>query len=212
MKNSELESAYFIQRLVAYIFDIIIISLISTIITMPLIDTKAVEKYNDEAKQIATSYANHQIDVSTYLSKVVDISYDQMQVTGLSNIITIAILVLYFIVYQIYNDGQTLGKKMMHIKIVKCDDGDLEMNDLILRNLFTNSILADILIATITLCGKNIYFYGSSVVKLFQFVFLLITVLMIMIRKDGRGIPDILANTKVVSLKVKIKEDELCEN
>lgn len=220
-KNKKYEKAFFIQRVIAYIVDMFLVMLISSLLTTPFVNSEAVTKLSSEANKVVENYANREIDTKTYFSQVIDINYEEMKATGLSNIITITIVVLYFIVFQTYNNGQTLGKRLMRIKVIKKNNKDLTMNDMILRNLFTNSILADILIVTITLFGKSAYFYGSTIVRCLQYLFLLITFFMIIIRKDGRGLPDMIAKTKVVSLLIKVEnedeeveaeEENLCES
>ena len=208
-KNKKYEKAFFIQRVIAYIVDMFLVMLISSLLTTPFVNGETVTKLSNESNQVIENYANGKIDAKTYFSQVIDISYEEMKVTGLANIITITVVILYFIVLQTYNNGQTLGKRLMRIKVMKNNNKDLTMNDMISRNLFTNSILADILIVTITLFGKSAYFYGSTIVRLLQYLFILITFFMIIIRKDGRGLPDMIAKTKVVSLLIKVEDEEL---
>lgn len=204
--------AYFLQRVVSYLIDMMIISLVASLVTFPFTNNKTVEKLSEEANTVVQNYVDQKIDASTYLNQSIDISYEQAKLTGLSTIITIIILVLYFIVFQVYRGGQTIGKKLMKIKIIKKDESDLTMNNMILRGLFNNFILADILIAIITLFGKNAYFYGTSVVQMIQYVFIIITIFMIIIRKDGRGLPDLIAGTKVINLNEEVEEEEVCVN
>lgn len=204
--------AFFTQRFAAYFIDMFLITMITSIVTYPFINSSAVSKLSEQSREVMQNYVDQKIDVSTYMSQSIDISFEQARVTGFSSIITITILVLYFIVFQVYQGGQTLGKKMMKIKIVKDDDSILSMNDMIMRGLLNNFILADILIAIITLMGKNAYFYGSSIVEFIQYLFIIITIFMIIIRKDGKGLPDMFVGTQVINLSDEVEEEILCEN
>lgn len=208
MKNK----AYFVQRLAAYIVDIMLISVISSLLTYPFTNNNTVKKLSEQSAEVVENYVDQKIDMYTYLSQSIDLSFEQSKATGFSNIIMIVILVLYFIVFQIYQDGQTVGKKLMKIKIIKNDDSNLTMNDMIVRQLVNNFILADILIAIITLFGKNAYFYGSVVVEVIQYIIMIVTLFMIIIRKDGRGVADWVAGTRVVNLNQEVMEEEVCEN
>lgn len=208
MKNK----AYFVQRLAAYIVDIMLISVISSLLTYPFTNNNTVKKLSEQSAKVVENYVDQKIDMYTYLSQSIDLSFEQSKATGFSNIIMIVILVLYFIVFQIYQDGQTVGKKLMKIKIIKNDDSNLTMNDMIVRQLVNNFILADILIAIITLFGKNAYFYGSVVVEVIQYIIMIVTLFMIIIRKDGRGVADWVAGTRVVNLNQEVMEEEVCEN
>lgn len=208
MKNK----AYFVQRLAAYIVDIMLISVISSLLTYPFTNNDTVKKLNEQSTEVVQNYVNQKIDTTSYLSQSIDLSYEHSKVVGFSNIIMIVILVLYFIVFQIYQDGQTLGKKLMKIKIIKNDDSSLTMNNMIIRELVNNFILADILVAIITLFGKNAYFYGSIIVEVIQYIIIIVTLFMLIIRKDGRGVADFIAGTRVVNLNKEVMEEEVCEN
>ena len=191
--------AYFIQRAVAYIIDIIFITIISSLITMPFVNNNNVAKLNEEMNNAAQNYTEKKIDMDTYVNQTLDISYQEAKETGLSNVISIIVLVLYFVVFQIYNNGQTIGKKLLKIKIVKNDNSELTMNNMIIRELFNSFILVNIIVSVVILFGKNAYFYGAVSIELLQYIFIIVTMFMIMIRKDGRGLPDMMANTKVIS-------------
>ncbi len=197
------EKALFIQRLIAYIIDMIIISCISSVLSYPFINFDSFEKLQKEEDKVLEKYSKQKIDFMVYFNDSMDIEYQKSKITGFSNIITIAILVLYFIVYQIYNNGQTIGKKIMKIKIIKNEKGTLTMNNMIVRGLFNNSIFVNIFIAIIALFGRNSYIYGSVIASIFQYAFIVITVIMIFIRKDGRGLSDFIGNTKVIMLDNK---------
>jgi len=195
------ERAYFLQRLLAYFVDIIIVVTISTLISYPFTSNKSVEKLNEQSTEIMEKYTKQEIDAQTYINQSMDNSYQIYRETGLSTVITIVIYVLYFIVFQTYMKGQTIGKRFMKIKIVKNDNSELTMNDMILRNLINNFILADILRAILVLISKNAYFYGSMIVEVIQYSILIASIFMIIIRKDGRSVADFIAGTKVINLK-----------
>ena len=98
-------------------------------------------------------------------------------------------------------NGQTIGKRIMKIRVVKNEDGTLSMNDMLIRGLINNYILANILIAIFVLINRNTYVYGSSIVQIIQYAILIASIFMIIIRKDGRSVADLICGTKVVSLK-----------
>lgn len=201
-KNSdENNKAYFLQRLLAYVLDMTIVVLVSTLISYPFISTKAVDKLNKQSSEILEKYQNQEISAKTYFNQSMDNSYQLSKETGLTNIVTIVVYVLYFIVYQMYMNGQTIGKRIMKIRIVKNKDGTLSMNDMLVRGLINNYILANILIAIFVLINRNTYVYGSSIVQIIQYAILIASIFMIIIRKDGRSVAALICGTKVVSLK-----------
>lgn len=201
-KNSdENNKAYFLQRLLAYVLDMTIVVLVSTLISYQFISTKTVDKLNKQSSEILEKYQNQEISAKTYFNQSMDNSYQLSKETGLTNIVTIVVYVLYFIVYQMYMNGQTIGKRIMKIRVVKNKDGTLSMNDMLIRGLINNYILANILIAIFVLINRNTYVYGSSIVQIIQYAILIASIFMIIIRKDGRSVADLICGTKVVSLK-----------
>ena len=61
------------------------------------------------------------------------------KIQGISILITVLVSIIYFVVFQYNNKGQTLGKKLMKIKVNSLN-GDLTMNQLVVRSLLVNSM------------------------------------------------------------------------
>ncbi len=198
-KNVEIKDrALFVQRLVAYIIDIVLVSVVASIIAMPFIDSDAISKLNESTSEVIEKYSKGEIDSEAYLSETVNISYQTARKTGIQSLIIVFLEILYFIVYQFYNGGQTLGKKLLKIKIVSVDE-QLSMNQIIFRSLIINSILLDmILIGFITFASQSVYYYGTVCFDLIQYIIILISVFMIMFSKSGMGLHDRITHTYVV--------------
>lgn len=141
--------------------------------------------------------------MKTYFNQTQDISYDLSREMNVSSIIEVIVYVLYFVVFQIYRNGQTIGKKCLKIKIVKNDNSDLTMNGMLVRSMFNNFILADILMILISLFGRSVYFYGSLFVVVFQYSILFLSILLVAFSKNGRSLGDYITNTKVIKLSEK---------
>lgn len=52
MKKNNEEKAYFLQRLLAFIIDLVIVSTIVSIITFPFTSSKNIENLNEEANEL----------------------------------------------------------------------------------------------------------------------------------------------------------------
>lgn len=196
-------NASFVQRLGAYLIDMFLIFLISSIVTMPFTSSNNYEKLSEEANSVVEEYTNGKIDMNTYMNRVSSISYDMARETGLSSIIMIAVYVLYFIVYQYYNKGQTIGKKLMKIRIESVDSEQLSINVMLVRAFIINSILVNLIVLTISILGnRDVYTTGVSIFQLIQYVVLFVIALMVLSRKDKRGLHDIICHTKVVNVEV----------
>lgn len=196
-------NASFVQRLGAYLIDMFLIFLISSIVTMPFTSSNNYEKLSEETNKVVEEYTNGKIDMNTYMSRVSSISYDMARETGLSSIIMIAVYVLYFIVYQYYNKGQTIGKKLMKIRIEGVDSDQLSINVMLVRAFIINSILVNLIVLTMSILGsRDVYTVSVSIFQLIQYAVLFVTALMVLSRKDKRGLHDIICHTKVVNVEV----------
>lgn len=199
--NQKIEKIYasFWQRLCAFIIDMFLISLVSSLITQPFIHNNNLQTLSNEVTDTLEQYQKKKIDINTYINRTVDISYDMARESGLSTIIGIAISILYFVVYQFKSNGQTVGKKLLKIRVVKKDDSDLTMNNILFRSLIIDSILVDIIILCLSIfANKDVYFYGVGIVQFIQYVVIFVSCLIILSRKDRQGIHDMVANTEVV--------------
>lgn len=208
-KKETKKRAAFIERLGAFIIDFFIISMIVSLVTYPFTNNSNTKKLNEETQKVIEQYQEGKIDANTYLNRASDISYDLSRETGLSSVISVIVFALYFIVFQYKNGGQTIGKKLLKIKISKTDDTDLNINDVMFRALIIDFILYNIMTLCITLfASKDIYFYGIMIFEFIQYAVLFVSAIMILSRKDKRGLHDIITHTEVVKEEVIIEEVE----
>lgn len=196
---NENKNATFIQRLGALVIDLLMLLCISSIITTVTVDMDNYQKLSKELTSVENQYKKGKIAPMTYISKAIDINYDISRETGLSTIIMVAVYILYFIIFQFKKNGQTLGKKIMKIRVVSNDDKDLNINQIAVRSLIINCILADLLVLTVSILGsKNVYMVGIFTVEFIQYILLFVIAIMVLSRKDKRGLHDVITNTKVI--------------
>ncbi len=202
------ENAYFIKRLGALILDMIIVSIVVSMLTFFVNNNSNYEKLTKEYNDVMAQAMDKKTSPKEYkklLSKASDISYDLSKQTVVVSFVSLTMYILYFIVFQFYNKGQTIGKKLMKIKIESNDGKDLTMNQLAVRSLIINSILANlILLAVIILGSKDVYFVSSMTVSMIQYIIIFTTAIMILFRKDKRGLHDVITNTKVINEKIEV--------
>lgn len=193
------EKALFVQRFIAFLLDIFILSSIASLISYPFLDAKSIDKLNKNSSEVIEKYTTGEIDMDTYVDEVKGISYQLSQKQGVVSLVTLFLAVSYFIVYQYYNDGQTIGKKLMKIKVVSSTDKEITMNSFIFRSLIVNSILVDMVSFAIVIFGnETAYFYGVAICGIIKYTLLLICGFMVMWSKSGMGLHDRIAHTTVV--------------
>ena len=202
VKNNNLEKAYFFKRVLAYLIDIILVSIVATLIALPF-RTESVKKVDNQIVEVTQKALQGKIKAEAYTVQLNELAYQKAKLDGISNIIVILISVLNFIVYQGITKGQTIGKKLLKIKIIKINGNELTFNDLIFRNLLNNFIFFDILLAVFALIGRKTYIYGYKSINIIETILIIVSVFMIVIRKDGRSIMDLLTNTMVVKVEEK---------
>lgn len=193
------EKALFVQRFIAFLLDIFILSSIASLISYPFLDAKSINKLNKNSSEVIEKYTTGEIDMDTYVDEAKGISYQLSQKQGVISLVTLFLSVLYFIVYQYYNNGQTVGKKVMKIKVVSSTDKEITMNSFIFRSLIVNSILVDMVSFAIVIFGsETTYFYGVAICGIIKYTLLLICGFMVMWSKSGMGLHDRIAHTTVV--------------
>ena len=210
VKKSPDIKAMFSQRVLAFLIDFFILGLISSFVIMFVPVSETASKLYEEQNKILMSYTEGTVSMEEYVNQLIDLEYDIAKQTVIVSIVIIVISILYYVVYPCYNNGQTLGKKLMKIKIKKTDDTDLSMNDLLIRGMINNSILVNIIsIILVLFLSKNLYLSTSSLLNSIQYLVLIISLIMIAFTKNAQGLHDKVCKTEVVVADT-VKEDVLC--
>lgn len=202
--------AMFSQRVLAFLIDLFILSIITSLITMfiPINDTAT--KLYEEQNRVLEGYVEGTVPMEEYVNQMIDLGYDISKQTVIISIVSIVISLLYYVVYPCYNNGQTFGKKLMKIKIKKTNDKELSMNDLLIRSMINNSVLVSIInVILVLFLSKDLYLGTSSLVGVIQYIVLIISLIMIAFTKNAQGLHDKVVHTEVVMVNT-VKEDVLC--
>ena len=211
-QGEQFEKALFVQRFLAFLLDIFLISIVASIISYPFLDIDSIQKLNESSAEVMENYATGKINQKEYFNESSTISYELARKQGVNTLIIIFLNILYFVVYQIKNNGQTLGKQILKIRVVDSSNRDLSMNQMIFRALIINSILLDMIsFGVLIFANQSSYFYGVSFLAFIQFCILSVSTFMIMFGKDKRGLHDLVAHTDVVRCDV-VKEMKTCES
>lgn len=212
------------KRFVAYTIDIMLVSIISTLITSNSYINKDYkkyvsvseeynefyEKYEDSLDELQDSLEDEEITQDEYDEKEkiindeyndknINYNYKLIKLSVVPTIISILVILLYFVVIQYYLNGQTLGKKIMKLRVVSNSGKKLTILNYILRSLILNSVFTNILsvIFVLTLSKKGYLIY-NEVIYVVNYVIEMAIIFMMCFDKNNRGLQDYVANTKVV--------------
>lgn len=191
--------APFLKRLLSYIIDMIIVSIIISVICMALPNNnKETEKKFEE---LSTKLASNEIKPDKYLSEYKELIYENNKNTIIEIGVNLAITIAYFVIFQYMNKGQTLGKKLLKIRVV---DKDTKKEISILKGLLRSIIILNLIsslvsIVLIKLISKNAYMNIYLTINEIEVFFIFVTAILILYRNDGRGLHDMMANTMVIA-------------
>ena len=129
----------FSKRLLAYLVDILIVSIIFEGIMLLIPENKNIIVLQSELTEINEKYIKEEIDASVYMHRYASIiqSLDKENIPKV--IFNIVLILGYFVLLPYYWDGKTIGKKVLNLKINKGKE-KLGLNDLVLRSVIINGI------------------------------------------------------------------------
>lgn len=202
-----MEQNNFLKRVFAYFLDLLIVGVVlGTLTTFFVPQSKNSKKLSLEQENITSSFFDKELGAKEFANRSIEIGYDQAKEEIPVVIIDIAGMLLYFVVFQAYNKGQTIGKKLVKLKVVGNSGKELGLNDYLKRVLIIPPIFCDLLdLILLMFVQKNIYLTSNIVLTVLKNLLLLITGIMVIYRKDNRGLHDLIADTKVIELKEKKK-------
>ena len=206
-----------LKRIIAYFIDILIVSIVVT----PFINIKAINPYIDDYNKYYEEYTkliedanNGDIDTNSdeYKDQVIDLNYKIAEYKVINSSISVVSLIVYFVIIQYFLKGQTIGKKILKLRVVSNKDKELNIGHYFVRSLILNNIIFSIiLIVGVYIFGKNGYYNLSMVVSYLQLLVMSVIILMVVLRRDNRGLHDFVAGTKVISTEVINNEEEVKE-
>lgn len=192
----------FFKRLLAFILDILIISLVVTLLSyIPFLNPNRdaySEKYN-ELVNVYEQVEKNEISQEEYNEAAIPISYELYRLNIPTILVDIVCSLLYFGVLPFFMDGQTIGKRLFQLRVVSANDKPLNIVNYLLRAVVLRNILISLaLLAVIYFMDASNYYNVYQNVNLVGYIIMYINLFMIVMRQDNRGLHDFVANTKVV--------------
>lgn len=189
------------SRFLAYMIDIILIGILLTFSSKVLVDNEKVILLNRELNELSEKILDDGIqydeNISEYASLVKKIDLENV----MFNVVTIIVILIYFVFIPYYNDGQTAGSYLLKTRVVATNGKKLTITKLMLRNFILNGL------AYLTTCLTFLYLFSDityfvlvAFLSFIQLGLVITSVFMILYRRDKRGLQDILSETKVVKI------------
>lgn len=203
------------KRIGAYIIDMFIILTIVTLFSKIEILNPSKEEYNEimtEYKEVYNDYmagiTEGNTNMQENITKLNDLSYKVSKYSVPTTIINIFVSIVYFVLFAYLNKGQTIGKKILGIKVVDNKTGkNPSFIKVLLRGIilygYVTSIVSTLILA---LASKSTYLSSYTYLSFVETTLLLLSFAFILFREDTRGLHDLIAGTKVVNAKTIAEE------
>ena len=163
-----------------------------------------VEKYYDDQKITKKEYNKIIEKLDQDYQKDYEKVYYQIEKNSILYLVLyLVVVLLYFGIFNKITKGQTLGKKLLRLKIVNAKDREKEVSivQYVIRAVLVYQLIYYVvrLIGVFTFGQSNYYSIVSFVYNI-QYYIEMAILLLAMIRVDGRGLHDLVSGTKVILL------------
>lgn len=168
------------------------------------------EEYNNIYQEVSSSMfeGGSALDDELIINELVPVLHKLQKYNIFLPIWYLVFYILYFVVFAYFNKGQTIGKKLFSLRVVDKDENKASILKMVIRSLFNGSSLymgINIVILLQILCvfiKDSLIFYQLYII--FSFISLILEIVLIitfLAKKGDRALNDIIAGTKIISLK-----------
>jgi len=186
------------KRIFAYFIDVMIILFTIGIIINVKEKDKTVMQLRSDIQIVNELYANGEIKFQEYFDRWTTINHQIDQECVIYFIFNIILIFVYFVLLPYVWNGQTFGKKLLKLQVVSVNDEKVTIVQYLIRNMLLNGLAQVILLLLfLYLLPSSMYFIFSSILTFIQLILVIISVFMVLYRKDKRGLHDIFSGTKV---------------
>ena len=188
-----------LKRIIAFVIDIVIVSLVVSLINLLPLDPykdkykDSYEKYNEVVQKSTEDEKND------YKDEIIELNYEVYKYRTYSSMFSATALILYFGVLPLVMNGQTLGKKIMKLRVVSNNEKKLNFWKYLIRIVILNNIwLSLINVGAVYVVSGVKFYYVTYVISMLSSLIYMLNLIMVMFRKDNRGLHDMVAGTKVI--------------
>lgn len=204
-----------IKRISAYILDsLILLMLVSFLITpIQLNDKKVFTEFKEHSKEILDVTADYikvvsSNDVKKSLelekkvkslgenSKKLQYKHKYSLYFLSQKILTVLLTIVYFVIFPLFNNGQTLFKKIFKIKV----EYDTILKYLLREEMARNFVLTSLILYFIASFNYSLFSLYLGYITPITLSFMIINFIVFLVNKDNKALHDIIAGTNVVEV------------
>lgn len=202
------------KRFFSFIIDMILVLFVSTAMSNIDAVNPYIEKYDKASSEYLEVYKDYMVNYGIENSNineenimpVVKATKKMQKFSALNMVWYVVFFIAYFVIFQYYNNGQTIGKKLCKIRIVK--DGTSTCPGIIRllfrslfigTNMYNGITLFVILRIVIPFIPNDRAFYISyTLITLASLIFEFLLFITLLINKGNKALNDIITKTKVI--------------
>ena len=185
------------RRAAAYLFDMIILIGILTLVYFFIPESHNIAVLNQEFNNVNDLLFSNSISLGSYLTRVASIMQDLDKERILYSLINAIYILIYFVIIP-WKTHKTFGMYLMGISY-HAKDEQISLDDLLVRSMITCGLLY--LLASLVLIyvlPSMIYFITNSIFAIIQISLVVISFFMVLYRKDHRGLQDLWSRTIII--------------
>ena len=185
-----------IKRIKAYLIDLCFLFIAFFVFSLLFNSTDL----NDKINTLNSDYILGNINFNDYITNTGEIYRENDKDNIIINVLNIFYIYFYFIIFPYYHNGQTIGKKILNIKVKSMGNQKVSLKQLFLRSLIITGLFYLIFTLVALILPFN-YFVLISIFGFIQIILIIICMLMAFFRKDKRGLHDLISETRVLNTK-----------
>lgn len=207
-----------IKRIIAYFLDVVIVTLLSSVLSMtplnPYYEKKIeidyqekIDKIQEQISDFASEDSSSE-DLEIYMKKITrELEGTIQNVSRLSifeYIIVFVVSILYFVVLPKFWGGATLGKKITKLRVVNKDGTAASVLGLFIRSMILYGLPFNLLSSLVAYTMSGKYFFAIySALGVISYILSIVVFVTTLGKKDNRGLHDMLAKTRVEGIEVE---------
>ena len=184
------------RRLVAYLFDMMVLMGILMLIYYFLPESHNITVLNQEFDHVNDLLFSNNISFGSYLTRVASIMQELAKDRILYSLINAVYIIVYFVIIP-FKTKKTFGMYLMGLKY-ESKDQSYSVDDLLVRSMITCGLLY--LLASLVLIyvlPSIAYFLTNIIFAIIQISLVVISFFMVLYRKDHRGLQDLWSRTVI---------------